>query len=132
MNNLILAAAATTDEHAPAVTAKAYDMVNPFSIELLNVVLWCGTLSLVIGIVMCLIRIWRGPHHADRVLAADTLSLQVVGLVVILTISLRQDLFFDAVLAVAILGFASTIAFSQYIGARAQEKIDRLNKEAGQ
>ena len=97
---------------------------------MLDVLMVIGTISLVLGIIFCVLRVLKGPHHADRVLAADTLSLQVVGLVVMLTISLGRDMFFDACLAVAILGFASTVAFSQYIGARAEEKLERSRKEA--
>ncbi|QQE14010.1 Na(+)/H(+) antiporter subunit F [Planctomycetota bacterium] len=96
---------------------------------MINILLWGGTLSLVTGIILCVARILRGPHMADRVLAADTLSLQVLGLVVLLTIITRESMYFDACLAVAILGFASTVAFSQYIGARAEEKLLK-NKES--
>lgn len=76
-----------------------------------------GVVTLIGGMGMCLYRILRGPHLADRVLAADALSLQVVGLVVLLAIGLRSMIYFDAALVVAIIGFASTLAFAQYIGA---------------
>ena len=126
MSNLMIAMAAASDAQAENA-----QIATTFVGQMLNSVLWIGTLTLVLGIAMCLVRIVRGPHHAERVLAADTLSLQVVGLVVLQTIYLQRDLYFDAVLAVAILGFASTVAFSQYIGARAKEKMGR-QKEAGQ
>lgn len=57
---------------------------------------------------------------ADRVLAADLLALHVVGLVILLTIYLGQMVFFDAALAVSILGFVSTLGFAQYIYAQAK------------
>ncbi|MBL1218225.1 MAG: K+/H+ antiporter subunit F [Planctomycetes bacterium] len=74
-----------------------------------------------VGMVLCLYRMLRGPHLADRVLAGDVLSMHVVGLVILLTIRLRTTAFFDAALVVAIIGFASTLAFAQYIGARRSE-----------
>lgn len=77
-----------------------------------------GVLVLVIGIMICLWRMIRGPHLADRVLAGDTVAMLVAGLVVILAIKYNNALFFDAALVVAILGFVSTVAFAQYIGAK--------------
>ena len=80
-----------------------------------------GAITLVAGVLMCLFRILRGPHLADRVLAADTLSMQVVGLVILLTIRIGTTAFFDVALVVAIIGFATTLAFAQYIGAGAKQ-----------
>jgi multisubunit Na+/H+ antiporter MnhF subunit len=74
-----------------------------------------GVAVLAVGIVICLYRMLKGPHLADRVLAADMLSLHVLALVVLLAIKFESAIFFDAALVVAILGFASTVAFSQYI-----------------
>ena len=80
-----------------------------------------GFLIVMIGIALCVWRILRGPHLADRVLASDSLAVHVAALVILLVILMRSTAFFDAVMAVAIMGFASTVAFGQYIGARADE-----------
>ena len=72
---------------------------------------------LVLGMVLCLYRIFRGPGLPDRVLATDALALHVVGLVVALAIYLRTTAFLDVALVVAIIGFAGTLAFAQYIAA---------------
>jgi multicomponent K+:H+ antiporter subunit F len=77
-----------------------------------------GILALAIAFALCVWRLVKGPNLADRGLAADVLSFQVVGLAILLTIRLRTLMFFDAVLIVSILGFASTIAFAQFIGRR--------------
>lgn len=81
-----------------------------------------GIVALVMAILLCLHRIMRGPHLADRVLATEALSMQVVGLVILLTIRLGTTAFFDVALVVAIIGFATTLAFAQYIGAEARRK----------
>lgn len=75
--------------------------------------------GLCLGMVLCLWRLVRGPSLADRVLAADLLALHVVGVVVVLTIYLHDMVFFEAALAVGILGFVSTVGFAQYIHATA-------------
>lgn len=81
-----------------------------------------GVYVLCIGMVVCLVRLIKGPELADRVLAADLLSLHVVGLVVLLTIFVGNLVFFDAALVVSIIGFVSTVGFSQYIYATAPGK----------
>ena len=79
------------------------------------VVAGLGVFVLVVGIILLLYRILRGPSLPDRAVAVDALSLLVVGLVVLLAISQRRSLFIDAALLVAIVGFATTVAFSQYL-----------------
>ncbi len=96
--------------------------------DILSLVVTLGIVATIIGIVFCIYRILRGPCLTDRVLAADVLSLQVIALVILLTISIGSEVFFDVVLVVAIIGFASTVAFAQYIGARADAGgIEELN-----
>ena len=81
------------------------------------VVVEVGILAVVVGIGMALYRMVKGPHVADRVLAGDVLSLQVVALVILLAVDQRRAVSLDVALLVAIVGFASTLAFAQYIGA---------------
>lgn len=76
------------------------------------------------GLILCLIRLVKGPELADRVLAADLLSLHVVGLVILLTIYIGDLVFFDAAMVVAIIGFVSTVGFAQYIYAMADRGSD--------
>ena len=85
---------------------------------LLDVVVDVGIFVLGTGFVLCLVRLVKGPTLVDRGIASDLLAMQVVGLAVLLTIRLDTLVYFDTVLIVAILGFASTTAFAQYIGRR--------------
>lgn len=84
----------------------------------LFVVVDIGIVALSVAFVMCLWRLLRGPTLADRGLAGDTIAMQVVGLSILLTIRIRTLMFFDAVLIISILGFASTLAFAQFIARR--------------
>lgn len=77
-----------------------------------------GVVMLVLSFALCLMRVVRGPTLIDRGIATDTITLHVVGLAILLTIGLRTLLYFDAVLIFAILGFATTVAFAQFIGRR--------------
>jgi len=75
-----------------------------------------GVILAIVGMMLCLYRMVRGPHLADRVLSGDTLAYQVVGLVILLTLRMESTTYLDGALVVAIIGFASTLAFAQYIG----------------
>lgn len=77
-----------------------------------------GVVTTVVAILLCFLRLMRGPTLIDRGLAVDVISFQVVALTILLTIALRTLLYFDAVLIVAIMGFAGTVAFAQFVGRR--------------
>jgi len=57
----------------------------------------------------------RGPEATDRVLALDTMYVNVVALVVLLGLRFGTDLLFEAALLIALLGFASTVALARYL-----------------
>jgi multicomponent K+:H+ antiporter subunit F len=68
-----------------------------------------------VALVLCTWRLVRGPEATDRVLALDTLYVNVVALVVLLGMRLESSLFFEAALLIALLGFAGTVALSRYL-----------------
>ena len=57
----------------------------------------------------------RGPTLPDRVLALDTLYVNVVAFVVLLGIRQGTGLYFEAALLIALLGFVSTVALGRYL-----------------
>lgn len=68
-----------------------------------------------LAMLLCAWRVLRGPSAIDRVLALDTLYVNVVALVVMLGLRLRSELLFEAALIVALLGFVSTVALARYL-----------------
>jgi multicomponent K+:H+ antiporter subunit F len=60
-------------------------------------------------------RLLRGPEATDRVLALDTMYVNVVALVILLGLRHGTALLFEAALLVALLGFASTVAAARYL-----------------
>ena len=60
-------------------------------------------------------RLARGPSLPDRILALDTLYVNTIALLVLLGIGFDTQLFFEAALIVALLGFISTVALAKYI-----------------
>jgi multicomponent K+:H+ antiporter subunit F len=60
-------------------------------------------------------RLLRGPSLPDRILALDTLHIYTLALLVLLGIQLRSELYFEAALVIAMLGFVSTVVLSKYV-----------------
>lgn len=71
--------------------------------------------SVALAMVLCAFRLFRGPEVTDRLLALDTLYINVVALVVLLGIRQQTELLFEAALIVAMLGFVSTVALARYL-----------------
>ena len=70
---------------------------------------------IVLGMFLCLYRLLRGPHLADRALAVDVISIQLIGLVILLIIRFGTVWFVDGVMVLSLIGFAGTVAMAQYI-----------------
>lgn len=68
-----------------------------------------------LGAVLNVIRLVRGPDMPDRVLALDTLYINALALIVLLGIWLASDLFFEAALLIAVMGFVGTVAVGKHL-----------------
>lgn len=65
-----------------------------------------------------LLAFWRlliGPSTPDRILALDTLYVDTVALLVLLGIHLGSNLYFEAALLIAMIGFVGTVALSKFL-----------------
>lgn len=60
-------------------------------------------------------RVIRGPTVPDRVVALDTIGTNVVAIAVLFALATDRGLFVTVSLVLAIIGFISTIAVSQYL-----------------
>lgn len=60
-------------------------------------------------------RLLRGPDPCDRVLALDTLYINVVSLIVLFGFQQRTGLLFEVALVIAMLGFVSTVALARFL-----------------
>jgi len=82
---------------------------------MLNVVL--PAVSLLVGIALVLngVRLLMGPSTADRILALDTMYINSIALIVLLGLYFATDMYFEAALLIAMLGFVSTAALAKYL-----------------
>ncbi len=60
-------------------------------------------------------RLLRGPDAVDRVLALDTLYINTVALLVLTGITYGKDLFYEAAILIALLGFVGTVSLAKYL-----------------
>ncbi|AUX25767.1 cation:proton antiporter [Sorangium cellulosum] len=81
----------------------------------MSAVLLGALAALGLAMLLCGIRIVRGPSLLDQVLAFDCFVLNVVGAVLVSSMLLGTTLFIDVVLVITLLGFAGTVALAAYV-----------------
>mgnify|MGYP005829255851 CR=1 FL=1 len=64
------------------------------------------------------IRIIIGPSLADRILGLDTITVLAVGIIGVFALRTGLYLYTDIAIAVALVGFLSTVAFARYLLSR--------------
>ncbi|MBL8596293.1 MAG: cation:proton antiporter [Devosia sp.] len=67
-----------------------------------------------------IVRIIRGPTLADRILGLDTITVIAVGIIGLFAVTSGLSLYADIAIAVALVGFLSTVAFARYLLSRAR------------
>ncbi|MEL3959834.1 Na(+)/H(+) antiporter subunit F1 [Lysinibacillus endophyticus] len=68
-----------------------------------------------IAIAILLYRVIMGPSMPDRAIALDTIGVNLISAIAIVSILLNTKAFLEAILILGILAFIGTIAFSKYI-----------------
>ena len=68
-----------------------------------------------LALILDLWRVAVGPNAADRILALDTMVINVIALLVIYGISRGTAIYFEAAMLVAMVGFVSTVAYCRFL-----------------
>ncbi|MWB79350.1 K+/H+ antiporter subunit F [Pseudooceanicola sp. 216_PA32_1] len=68
-----------------------------------------------LSMILSMVRLILGPGVGDRVLALDTMSVNAVALIVLLGIAGGTQIYFEAALIIAMLGFVSTVAYCRFV-----------------
>jgi multicomponent K+:H+ antiporter subunit F len=69
----------------------------------------------VLAMMLCALRLLVGPSAQDRVLALDTLWMCTMIFSLVLGIRYGSQIYFEAALVIALLGFVSTIALAKFL-----------------
>ena len=68
-----------------------------------------------VAILLLVYRVIVGPTLPDRAIALDTIGVNLISAIAIVSIVLNTKAFLEAILILGILAFIGTIAFSKYI-----------------
>ncbi|WP_017664882.1 K+/H+ antiporter subunit F [Porphyrobacter sp. AAP82] len=74
-----------------------------------------GFAGLGLALAMNLWRLVRGPGTADRILALDTMVINVIGVIVLAGIAGGSPAAFEAALLLAMVGFVGTVAYAKFL-----------------
>ncbi|WP_332647483.1 Na(+)/H(+) antiporter subunit F1 [Lysinibacillus sp. 54212] len=78
-------------------------------------VLLVSLMLFMIAVALLLYRVIKGPSMPDRAIALDTIGVNLISSIAIVSIVLKTKAFLEAILILGILAFIGTIAFSKYI-----------------
>lgn len=71
--------------------------------------------AVAISQILAMVRLVIGPNAGDRILALDTMVVNVIGMIVLLGIYQGSKLYFEVSLIIAMLGFVSTVAYARFV-----------------
>ena len=75
-----------------------------------------AALVLVAGLcLLCGYRVIRGPTVPDRVVGLDTIATNVIAIAVLFALKTGRSLFVTGAIALAIIGFLSTVTVAKYV-----------------
>ncbi len=94
-------------------------MSAPIDGTLLSTASWVAIDLLLLGVLLSIWRILRGPDPADRIVALDLLSVLVVAVLAALSVHTGQSAYLDVAIAYALVAFLGTVALARYLERRA-------------
>jgi multicomponent Na+:H+ antiporter subunit F len=60
-------------------------------------------------------RVIKGPSTPDRVMALDSLGINLIAITAIISILLKTDAFLEVILLIGVIAFVGTVAFSKFL-----------------
>ncbi|SDN46398.1 multicomponent K+:H+ antiporter subunit F [Lutimaribacter pacificus] len=68
-----------------------------------------------LGLLFNLWRITTGPDTADRILALDTMVINIIALLILYGIWRGTAVYYEASMLIAMVGFVSTVAYCRFV-----------------
>jgi multisubunit Na+/H+ antiporter MnhF subunit len=69
---------------------------------------------LVASIIICFIRLVRGPDVANRAVAFDLIAVHAVGIIALFAVYSGSPVLADAAIVISVLGFLGTLMLARY------------------
>ncbi|EOS54245.1 MULTISPECIES: Na(+)/H(+) antiporter subunit F1 [Paenibacillus] len=70
---------------------------------------------LLAAILANLYRVVKGPSSVDRIMALDSISINLIASIAVFSVLLHTHAFFDLILLIGILSFIGTVAFARFM-----------------
>ncbi|WP_238649949.1 Na(+)/H(+) antiporter subunit F1 [Paenibacillus piscarius] len=82
---------------------------------MIHFILMLSLSIMVISIAICAWRLVKGPSLPDRVAALDTIGINLLAMVAVLSILFKTQSYIEYILLIGILSFIGTMALARYI-----------------
>lgn len=79
--------------------------------------IWLFTVLFMVALMLlAMVRLFKGPTSADRVVALDAINTLVVAAMIVLGVVFHQFIFIDVAIIYALLSFVGTLYIAKYLG----------------
>jgi multicomponent Na+:H+ antiporter subunit F len=82
---------------------------------MISALLTATLVILSLAILACMYRLMKGPSRSDRVAALDTIGINLLAMIAVISLLLHTEAFMDIILLIGILTFIGTAALARYI-----------------
>ncbi|OCA88143.1 Na(+)/H(+) antiporter subunit F [Bacillus sp. FJAT-27225] len=82
---------------------------------MLEVVIWIALLCCSLSMLGLIYRVIKGPSTADRVIALDSIGVNLIAITALFSVANKSTAFLDIILLIGILAFIGTVAFAKYL-----------------
>lgn len=83
-----------------------------------------------VAIGLALVRLVRGPHQADRIVALDVVFAATIALTGSAALATGRALFLDIGVGLSVVGFVATMVWARLIAASADEALNEREGSA--
>lgn len=80
-----------------------------------EIVLYLAIGAVGLAQILAMMRLLRGPHVADRILALDTMVINAIALIILAGLYFGTQVYFESAMIIAMLGFVSTVALCRFV-----------------
>lgn len=84
------------------------------TLDFLGYCLNIGLVLITLAIAVGLLRLWRGPTLADRVVALDMMTSAIIGFCGLFAVRAQVEGYLDIAVALALVSFVSVVSLARY------------------
>lgn len=96
--------------------------------SLLDDAILLGFALVILGVTLAAIRLIKGPTLADRIVALDLMTIQLVAFGGLAALQADSAAFLDVAVVLALVGFLATVCLARYLERRIKLKSIDLQK----